>query len=218
MIHVVGLDPSLTGFGVARYRIPEEGTGDPTVALAHFGRAGERGGESLAMRRERLRTLAAQVYAFALVGYDPATDRTPVFIIESPTYASNVSGSAHDRAGAWWILLNILFKVGIVVEVPIFAVKQYATGRGRHSKAEGKSPMIAAANRMFGQWFPTVVDDNEADAAIIGAMAARQIGFAVEASAQRCDPGALGAVTWPPTLREFYTLRLPVASAAGETE
>lgn len=217
MIHVVGLDPSLTGFGVARYRIPEEGTGDPTVAVAHFGRPGSRR-ESLAERRERVRVLVAQVYAFAMAGYEAGADRTPVFVIESPTYADKVSGSAHDRAGMWWVLVNILYKAGIVVEIPIFAVKQYATGRGRHSKAEGKNPMIAAANRMFGSWFPTVIDDNEADAAILGAMGARQIGFAVEASAQRCDPGALAAAEWPSTLREFYTLRLPVASAAGDTE
>lgn len=193
---------SLTGFGVTRVRISEDGSEQPTVAVARFGREGKRD-ESLAERRERLRVLAAQVYQFAMQEYDPDVDRTPVFGIESPTYSDRVSGNAHDRAGEWWLVVNILFKVGIVLEVGISAGKQYATGRGRHTKAEGKNPMVAAVNRMFGEWFPSVTDHNIADSAVIAAMIARQIGHPLEVSVQRCNPGALSAVHWPPTLSQF---------------
>lgn len=157
MTRVVGLDLSLTATGWAR----------TTGAVTEVGvLASKPTSDTLAARSARLRRLAGRCYDLA--------DFADLVLIEGPAYASN-TGSAHDRAGYWWLTVARLTGAGVrVVEVPPASLKTYATGKGNASKDQ----VLAAAVRAF----PTlrVDDNNTADALWLAAMGARHLGTPID--------------------------------------
>lgn len=95
-------------------------------------------------------------------------------VIEAPAYSKN-NGMAHERAGLWWMLFQMLVGHGM----PVLVVKpnlrsKYATGNGN----AGKDEVLLAASRRY----PGVpmTNNNEADAVVLAAMGARYFGVPVD--------------------------------------
>lgn len=213
MKHVVGIDFSLsdTGVGVIRGDAKSHTVTTKSIAVGPIydpsltGPDGKKR-SSLLGRRDRIQAIAARVVRAALEGYDPEVDDVPIFVIEAPFYMPSVmedpkrpgkfkprpSGSVHDRAWTWGLIVHTLFKHGFVVEVAPTKLKSYATGKGSGRKAG----VLAAIPFMFPD-LPPITNDNIADALVMAAMAARQYGFPVEPSPQRINPSALNGVIWP---------------------
>ncbi|WP_344462793.1 hypothetical protein [Kitasatospora kazusensis] len=168
---VCGLDLSLTGSGVAGANWAR------TVASS-----GHRD-DSFLTRGTRLHRLAGGVVA--LVG------RCDLVVVEGPAY-SRTTGSAWDRAGLWWLVVDALMhrEIPVAVVAPTARAK-YATGRGNASKAA----VVAAVRRTYRV---PVADDNQADAFTLAAMGHDWLGapLAEVPAGQRC---ALDHVAWPAT-------------------
>lgn len=90
--------------------------------------------------------------------------------IEGPSYASN-GGSAHERAGLWWMVTHHLATSGIpYMVVPPASRAKYATGKGN----AGKDQVLAAVIRRYVHL--PVDDNNAADAVILAAMGLEALG------------------------------------------
>lgn len=215
MIHVAGIDVSLSNTGVAVIR-------DGAVKWGNVESSPTRSGEdpdgaplaTLLDRRNRIRNLARRVVERATHGLDVAgLDHAPLFVIEAPLYRAPMrrdpktqqlvpitgGGHAHDRAWLWGLVVDALYRHGLVVEVSTTTMKRYATGKGSGRKAG----VLAAMQFMYPGEF--VTDDNAADALALAAMGARALGFPVEPSPQRVTPSALASVAWPNTSRGTET-------------
>lgn len=155
---VVGLDPSLTGTGVARI----DDYGIHTVLIKSTGKKGD----SLASRARRLASLLSQIGNLVPEG--------ALVVIEQPAY-SQTGGSHHDRSGLWWLVVAFLHNFHKIVEVAPGTLKKFATGVGN----AGKDQMLAAAIRRYPA--AEVVDNNVADAVHLAAMGARYLGHPLEA-------------------------------------
>lgn len=195
--HVTGIDLSLTNSGVVTLRGDLERPRVRNVLSSPERSARNADGKefsTLLDRRQRIQHIAARVIAHALDGLDPESDDIPLFVIEAPFYATadgTKSGSAHDRAWLWGLVVHLLFKHGFVVEVVTQHLKMYATGKGSGRKAG----VLGAMPYMFPGTM--IIDDNAADAATLAAMGARALGFPVEPSHQRVSQAALAAYRWP---------------------
>lgn len=180
---IVGIDTSLTGTGVARI---VDGKVDTKII-------GSKGGaqDGLAMRTERLRSLVKRILEFALEGHDPNADGPlPLFLIEQPAY-SKTQGHMHDRSGLWWLTVHMLSKQGLVVEVVPGSLKRYITGKGNASKDQVLTDVVRAYPDVY------VSDNNVADALVLAAMGARQLGRPIEPARARITATALEGVRWP---------------------
>lgn len=135
---VVGLDPSLTGTGIAA-----------GLALASTVST-KPAGSDVAARLARLRHIVAAVLRVVPAG--------ALVVIEGPSFGREQPGLAHLRAGLWWSLVNDLTASGCtVLEVPPKTLKKFATGKGTASKSD----MRMALYQRFGVDNP---DDNQVDA------------------------------------------------------
>lgn len=135
---VVGVDLSLTATGVADRH-------GATVITS----SGHRD-DTLLQRRERLGCIRRAVLDW--------TDSADLVVLEAPSYGSK-GGSAHDRAGLWWLVVSALMHRGIrVVEVAPSTRAKYATGNGR---ADKDAVLTAAVRRLAIH----VSNNNAADAA-----------------------------------------------------
>ena len=136
---VVGLDPSLTGLGLAT----PEGTFTITSKPA----------TDVTGRAERLVTMLDKVAG--LIG-----EEVSLVVIEGPAYSRQLGAGHHLSAGLWWLLAaDLTYRGHQVIEVPPTTLKKFATGKGNASKED----MVAAA-RLRGH---APADDNEADALAI---------------------------------------------------
>lgn len=210
MKHIAGIDLSTTITGVMRIRT--DGT-TPDMKLTKINSSpvnswlDEKDNKlkpSLLDRSKRLESIAARVVRAALEGYDPTVDDAPLFVIESPLYNSSLitdaegnkrprpTGNQHDRSWVWGLIVHSLFKHGFVVEIAPTKLKSYATGKGTGRKVG----VLGAMPFMFPD-LPPILDDNLADAAVLAAMGARQLGVPVEPSPQRINPAAMNRVQWP---------------------
>lgn len=164
----VGIDPSLTATGVA---LIQGGHDTPLRSVHTFGRKGTKT-ETLRQREERIWAVVRQVTATVLT-----LDLTPLITIEGPAHGQT-TGSHHDRSGLWWALVRELReRTGAeIVEITPGQVKKYATGSG----TANKSTVMAAAIRRYLD--VPITNDNEADAWVLAAMAARLLGRPVEES------------------------------------
>ena len=194
---IVGIDFSLSATGVARI---VDGNVKTTVI-----RSSGRKGASLSERLIRIRQIVKRIKDFALEGYDPDADGPlPLFVIEAPLYTTPMrtnekgdrvplegGGHMHDRSGAWWLLLHLLAKEGLIVEVSTSTLKKYITGRGN----SGKEASVMETVRTYPDIY--VGDNNAADALVLAAMGARQLGRPIEASEKRITATALNGVRWP---------------------
>lgn len=135
---VMGVDLSLTRTGIA--------TRHGAEIIATSGHLDD----TLAQRRQRISRIRAEV-----IGWCTNAD---LVVIEAPSYGSK-GGSAHDRAGLWWLVVSALMHRDIpVLDVSPKTRAKYATGNGNADKDE----VLAAAVRRL----PIAVSNNNtADAA-----------------------------------------------------
>jgi crossover junction endodeoxyribonuclease RuvC len=194
---VVGLDLSLTSTGIARITapsLPPSSTGWGTEEV----RVDVRRAHSLAphknlhknqlleFRSLRLRNLSANICALCA--------DADLVAVEGPAFTSDV-GKAHDRAGMWWLIVARLTANRIpVVEVTPQQLKMYALGRGG-GRDSGKEHVLAAVIRRYPA--VPVSGNDEADALVLAAMAARFLGFPIEPSLPDLHLRAMGTVPWP---------------------
>lgn len=140
---VMGVDPSLTGTGVAIL--------GPILNVQVIHTKGHRK-DTLAERRARLNFIQLRVSQIAR-RFEPS-----LVVVEAPALHS-LDGDRLDRDGLWWLLIDELF-IGQfpLVVVPPARVKKFWTGHGNATKED----METTADQMF----PAVdhVDDNGADA------------------------------------------------------
>lgn len=173
MTVVVGVDPSLTGTGLA-------GVGHALCwSLTHASKG--HNADTLAERDARLARITNTVAEHAT--------GARLVVIEGPAISRNV-GSVWDRAGLWWRIVHRLHAAEIPVAVcPPSTRCKWATGRGRADKAA----VAVAVARMWPA--ATIDDDNQADALALATMGMQW----AERSFYRLErhTDALRAVTWP---------------------
>lgn len=168
---VIGLDPSLTGCGIADGRqtwlIGSTAPDEPTLML----------------RGDRIRTLAKAV--LARIPLD-----TQLVIVEGDA-PHQTMGNKHDRAGLWWLIVSNLQTAGVpVAEVTPSQIKIYATGNGNCNKAL----VIDATARRYPN-VDTGANDNRCDAHWAAAMGIDHLtDFHVVPAKHRAT---LAKVRWP---------------------
>jgi Holliday junction resolvasome RuvABC endonuclease subunit len=176
---VVGLDPSLAGFGAA---VVDGGQ----VLFAGRLSTGTSSGHA------RFEALLEQVAEL--------TRGAQLVVIEGPSYGSRSQTQTghHERAGLWWAVVQDVWRDSIpyVVVGPKGRAK-YATGNGN----AGKEAVKRAASVRFD--VGEVRDDNVADALTLAAMGARWVLEPID-RLDSDDPltpkrhAAFEAVQWPP--------------------
>lgn len=174
MTRVIGLDPSLTGTGIAGHGW--------SLAVASTGNVVK---DAYPARWWRINDLAARVVE--------QVGMPDLVVIEAPSFDSK-STSAHDRAGLWWKLYGRLTGAGIpVATVTPSQLKKYALGKGVGSKAQ----VIEQVTRRLGHiWTDLAGDDNQADAVVLCAMGLDAVGAPV-VTLPAANRAALTAVDWP---------------------
>lgn len=178
MSRVVGLDPSLSAFGVA---VVEGGRVLNAASLTSGRETGH----------PRLEGLIERVSNW--------TRGALLVVIEGPSYGSGSQSQKghHERAGLWWAITQELWRDGVayVVVSPRTRAK-YATGNGN----AGKAAVVAAASTRYG--LGPITDDNVADALTLAAMGARHLCWPIDV-VNPDDPAdvkrltAFAAVSWP---------------------
>jgi crossover junction endodeoxyribonuclease RuvC len=176
---VVGIDPSLTGTGIASsngwcevigYKRPR--AKDPGITqLPH--------GERLAAMRALLHQVLNTVGTPALA------------VIELPA-VSRSGGGAHERGWFWWQIYNHL----TASEIPVGLLSPnqralYATGKG----TAAKGAVIDAVTRRFPDW-ATEGNDNAADAVALMAAGRDWIGQPIT-DMPKTHRAALDKAVWP---------------------
>lgn len=172
---IIGIDPSLTSTGLA---VIEPGK------FVHTGTILGRG-----VGIPRMRQTRTSVGAW-LGAWNQATD---LAVIEGPSYNS-MSGQKghHERAGLWWLLVDMLVKRGVqYAVVPPACRARYATGKGN----AGKDAVLAAVVRRYAD--VDVTGNDQADALVLAAMGARWLGEPIETSLPKANLTAMDAVRWP---------------------
>jgi hypothetical protein len=191
---VVGVDLSMGNTGVAVIR-PNT---DHEPGLYSVKTGPDRlpaGADPYPAMRNRLRTITARILRAGR--FEREDDELTLWVLEGPSLGSGTTGKQihqHTRAGLWWQTYNQLaLDSGLVAVVPPKTLKSYVAKNGNADKVK----MMEAA---VGQAFPGIDfrgDDNLVDAYGLAAMGCRELGYPVEPSPQRVNPGALAAVRWP---------------------
>lgn len=178
MTAVIGLDLSLTATGLAAV------TSDGGFTVTTVGSTGKRA-DTLTDRDRRLVDLVRRIGLF-LQEWDDYT----LAVIEGPSVMSK-GGSNWDRAGLWWLTVQMLDPARTAVAAPT-TVKKWAAGRGNADKAA----VAVGVARLWPEAEPT--NDNEFDALAMATMGAQKLGLAVPSRAHHMD--ALVKVAWPADL------------------
>ena len=141
MNRIYGIDPSLTGTGLA--------TDEGTLTLASRPED-----DSVAGRAHRINDLVGRILA-----HIPDVDHGGcLVVIEGPAYAQQAQSGVHLRAGLWWLLAVRLTQHGhVVVEVSPTTLKKFATGRGNATKPDMRMALFQRAG-------VDCRDDNQVDA------------------------------------------------------
>jgi crossover junction endodeoxyribonuclease RuvC len=163
----LGIDPSLTGTGVAV--LDCEG-GRWSGRTWSTGRPGKRG-EPLTARNQRIGGIVADLLSVDLWSVDHAA-------VEEPAHGAP-GGSTWDRAGLWWAIVHRLLAYDIpVVQVNSSQRQKFAVGHA-HSKRNpvDKSDVAMAAAKMWPD--VPIRGNNAADALVIASVAAALDGPAV---------------------------------------
>ncbi|MFF9894923.1 hypothetical protein [Streptomyces longispororuber] len=169
LYRVAGLDISLTGTGIATLggtaRVPTTGRRRDTIA----------------QRWARMRHITDVVMT--------EVGDVDLACVEGPSHHS-VGGSAWDRGGLWWLIVDALCARDIPVAViPPTSRAKYATGSGGARKAA----VLEAAQRRYGAILPT---DDEADALVLRAMGLHWLDQPL-AEVPDGHRAALAGVQWP---------------------
>lgn len=170
----IGLDLSLTSTGIASIH------GD-VVTVRRVTSNATHG--TTADTADRLDRIVADVLASV-----PLSDSTHV-AIEGPSFGSTGPGQ-HVRGGLWWMIRRELAKASIdtIIAAPA-TVKKYATGKGNAAK----DAVLAAVIKRYPH--VELSGNDEADALVLAAIAARVGGHPVEIALPRVQADACLAVT-----------------------
>ena len=144
-MNVLGIDPSLTGTGVAHAEGLLTITSKPD--------------DTLTGRRNRLGGIVHQL-GDVVLGVKPwRFERTPdLVVIEAPSLAQHSQAGTLDRNGLWWLIVDRLLILGIpTVEVAPSTLKKFATGKGNATKPDMRVALYQRAGL-------DVRDDDQADA------------------------------------------------------
>jgi crossover junction endodeoxyribonuclease RuvC len=183
---VCGIDPSLTGTGIAILH-----DGNP-IALKKIGYPGHNGASDLD-RSRRVVSLRHEIVNYV-------RQFTPHLVtIESPAYAQN-HGSACDRHAYWHYLIHEFGVAGPerYAGITPTARAMFATGNGHASKKQ----VIDTVNT----WWPhlnlrtepvTRQQDNEADAVVLAVMGAAWAGDPLPFEMKDRHRNNLEAIAWP---------------------
>lgn len=179
---IAGIDPSLTGTGIA---IAHNGA---IVAHTKIGYPGHNGASDID-RSRRIVALRHEVVAWV------RKHQPDLVLIESPAY-SRLFGSACDRHGFWHLLLHEFGVAGPERYAGVTATcrAQFAAGNGHASK----QLIVEAVNT----WYPHLRlrprQDNEADAIVLATMGvARFQPDQLQFPLKDWQRGNLDAVAWP---------------------
>lgn len=181
MTRILGIDPSLTGTGLAFVDTNDRlhitvGTIE-TVGAADA---------TLYQRRERLSRIAFVIRCRAV------EEDVDLVVIEGPSLAQKAQRGTFDRAGLWWLIVDWIAGYPFpLVEVSPKGRAKYATGNGN----SGKADVMAAARATYPH--AAFSNDNECDALILAAMGARAIARPIDENLSAKHTDALTAVRWP---------------------
>jgi len=190
---VVGVDLSMTNTGVAVIR-PGADVDPGLYSIETKALKLPDGADPYPHMRARLREITARILRAGK--FERPEGEVTLWVIEGPSLGSGTTGKQshqHTRAGLWWQTYNQLTLDGLVAVVPPKTLKSYVSKNGNADKVK----MMEAA---VGTAFPGINfrgDDNLVDAYGLAAMGCRELGYPVEPSPQRINPGALAAVRWP---------------------
>jgi Holliday junction resolvasome RuvABC endonuclease subunit len=176
---VIGLDPSLTGTGIA------SSNGWCDVIGYKRARAKDPGITQLphSERITAMRTLLDQI--LTTIG-DPA-----LIVMELPA-PSRSGGGAHERGWLWWQLYNHYDQRETLIGLLTPNQRAlYATGKGQATK----NAVVDAVARRFPAW-PTEGDDNAADAVTLMAAGRDWLGWPIT-DMPKTHRAALDKATWP---------------------
>lgn len=164
MTRILGIDPSLTGTGLA----PLD-TNDHLVIPVELITSSGTKDATLDDRRHRLLTIVETI-VYKAVDHD-----SDLVVIEAPAFSRNNSGT-WDRAGLWWLTITRLAEARMpVAQVPPTVRAKYATGKGNAAKGA----VIDAVTRRY----PHVKhggNDNLCDALVLAAIGARLAGHPID--------------------------------------
>lgn len=183
-MRILAVDPSLSATGMAVLTVSG---GFP---LWQVGQIKTKPAAGYPLTRKRLIGITAEVGAW-LGSRSAAAD---LILIERPAL-SRQSGMAHDRAGLWWFLYDMLMdnwpSTVVLTPEPNLRAK-YVTGRGN----AGKDEVMAGVIRRYTEAMTT--DNNTADAVAMCAMGARLLGAPIEASLPAKNAEALRTLSLTP--------------------
>jgi crossover junction endodeoxyribonuclease RuvC len=190
-----GLDLSLTGSGIVLVQSVDRmdalgGGRQQRVALDRIGSKAT--GRSIAERSLRLRGQTVQIIDAVCAWGTPDL----VAVEDLPT-GMTASGSVHDRAGLWWMVMARLDANGVpTVQVQPTQLKQHALGKGS-GKGTDKDYVLSAVIRRYGHLIARdAISNDEADALILADMAAHHLGHPlVDLPATHLR--AMSTVPWP---------------------
>ena len=176
-----GLDLSLTSTGIATVH-------NGCIRVTTMKSTGSKDA-TLAQRRRRINDLAGRI--IAQLWHDGIPPE--LVAVEGPSLGQGrQTGGQHDRAGLWWMVVDELIDLGLhVVEIAPAARAKYATGKGNASK----DAVLAAVVRRYVD--VEVGCNDEADACVLAAMAARHLGDPFEESLPATHLEAMAKVRWP---------------------
>jgi len=149
-VSIVGIDPSLTGTGIA---IINGGTVS-AHKIGSSGKSTDDWEQRYCRGTNLVNRIARSVPHYSLVA------------IEGPSYSS-VGGSSHDRSGLWWRIYDAL-RVECQCTILVVSPSQrmiYATGKGNAKK----DTVLAAAIKRY-QHLIDIIDNNIADAVVLAAI------------------------------------------------
>lgn len=178
---VAGIDPSLTGTGIAIH------TNGTLTARRKIGYPGHNGASDLD-RARRVVALRHEVVNYVR-GFHP-----DIVAIESPSYGS-IFGSACDRNAFWHYLIHEFGVAGPerYAGVAPTCLKRFVTGNG----AATKQLVIDTINT----WHPHLrlgkKDDNIADAEGLATMIDAHLGHPLPFELRRVQKESLDVVNWP---------------------
>lgn len=177
-MRVIGIDPSLTGTGVAYVDTVERTAMLQTIITKSLG------DQSVRARLDRIEKISKQIFSGAHVD---------LVVIEAPALNSRL-GKQHDRSGLWWSIVTWAIRNEApvpVVEVSPMARSKYASGKGNASK----STVMAAVIKRYLDL--TIADDNQADALALASIGCRLLGEPFEDSMPKVNLDALDKIIVP---------------------
>ncbi|MGV9742840.1 crossover junction endodeoxyribonuclease RuvC [Nocardia farcinica] len=186
MTIVIGIDPSLTGTGLA-ILTHRPGRDSIDTQLHTFASTGRRS-DTWAQRYQRLIRLRGNVMAAV-----PRT--TTLAVIEGPSYASTGTGQ-HDRAWYWGLLYGALSSLGIPVAVcPPKTRAKWVCDNGN----AGKADVAAAVSRLWPlvEWR----GDDQADALCHASIGAQHLRMPVPYRVLERHKLAIAKIEWPTSVR-----------------